>query len=117
MENHVRVARKTPIFAELRDGSGFRQCIILKKQLCDESQVKRVTRECTIDVVGELKGSVQDTPTRHRNILLMELRVKAWRTIGDSPFALENVINKDSSILQRVQKGHRVRAEGHNRLS
>ena len=48
--------RKTPIFAELRDGSGYCQCVVVGKELCEESQVKRVTRECTTDVVGELKA-------------------------------------------------------------
>ena len=67
--------RKTPIFAELRDGSGHYQCIIHKKELCDESQVKPVTRECTTDIVGELKANRarRDRPTSRT---LLELRTR-----------------------------------------
>ena len=42
--HHVRVAGKTPIFDDLREGSGYCQCIILKKELLEESQVKRLRR-------------------------------------------------------------------------
>ena len=47
--------RKTLVSVELPDGSGYCQCIVLK-ELCEESQVKRLTRECANDVVGELKA-------------------------------------------------------------
>ena len=50
-------------------------------------------------------------------MLRLGLRVEAWRTIGDSPIELENVI-KDSSIPQRVQNRHLVvHAEGRSRSS
>ena len=46
-------------------------------------------------------------------MLPLELRVKAWRVIGDSPIELENVINKDRSMSQRMQNRHLViRAKG-----
>ena len=48
----VRAARKTLIFVELRDGLGCCQCVVFGKELCDESLVKLLTRECTNDVVG-----------------------------------------------------------------
>ena len=51
-------------------------------------------------------------------MLSLELWVKAWRVIGDSPIELESVINKDSSIPQRVQNRHLVvRAERRSRSS
>ena len=52
------------------------------------------------------------------DMLSLELWVKAWRVIGDSPIELESVINKDSSIPQRVQNRHLVvRAERRSRSS
>ena len=41
-------------------------------------------------------------------MLPLELMVKVWRTIGDSPIELESVINKDSSIPQWMQNRHLV---------
>ena len=80
---HVRVARKTLIFVELRDGSGYCQCVVFGKELCEESQVKRLTRECTTDVVGELNASEGKTdPHDIADVLPLGLMVKAWRVIG-----------------------------------
>ena len=52
------------------------------------------------------------------DMLPLELKVEAWRTIGDSSFDLENTINKDSSIPQWMQNWHLVfRAERTSRSS
>ena len=100
---HVCVARKTLIFGELRDGSGFCQCVI-GKELCEESEIKRLTREWTTDVVGELKA-YRARRDRLTSRTQLELCVKAWRVVEDSPIELENVINKDQSIPQWCRTG------------
>ena len=52
---HIRKARKTLIFVELRDGTGYCQCVIWGKELCDAERVSKLTRECSLEVTGRLK--------------------------------------------------------------
>ena len=51
---HIRKARKTLIFVELRDGTGYCQCVIFGKELCQPEMVKKLTRECSLEITGKL---------------------------------------------------------------
>ena len=81
-------------------------------ELCEESQVKRLTRGVHGRLHRQTEGVQGNThPPDIADVLPLGLRVKELRVIGDSPIELENVI-KDQLIQQRVQDRHFVvRAE------
>ena len=106
---HIRKARKTLIFVELRDGTGYCQCVIFGKELCNAERVNKLTRECSLEITGRLqKYQGKSHPPEIMDILDMELQVTDWKIVGESPIELEGIINKDSSIPQRMQNRHIV---------
>nr|BAN37679.1 asparaginyl-tRNA synthetase, putative [Entamoeba histolytica] len=106
---HIRKARKTLIFVELRDGSGYCQCVIFGKELCEPEKVKLLTRECSLEITGRLNAYAgKNHPPEIADILNLEMQVTEWKVIGESPIDLENIINKDSSIPQKMQNRHIV---------
>ncbi|KAL7718612.1 asparagine--tRNA ligase [Entamoeba marina] len=106
---HVRIASKNLRFVELRDGTGYVQCVFWGKELCRSEEIKSLTREASIRVTGELKAyEGKSHPPDIIGIINLELQVKSFKIVGKSPIDLENIINKDSSIPQRMQNRHIV---------
>ncbi len=76
---NMRVS-KTNIFIELRDGSGFLQCVISLDEVGEEAfeSAKRLSREASLSLTGEV---IKD----EKQIGGYELRVTSFEIYGQSP--------------------------------
>ena len=94
------------------------ESVVFGKMLCEESHVKRLTQVHDRRRRRAEGAQGKTHPPDIADVLRLELRVEAWQIIGDSPTELDSVINKDTSIPQRVQNRHLVvHAEGRSRSS
>ena len=105
---HVRKTKKSA-FVELRDGTGYCQCVLWGKDICTPEKMKQLTREASLELTGVLTPyEGKNHPPQLVNVLNFELQVKEWKVVGESDPDLENLINKDSSIPQRFDNRHIV---------
>ncbi|EFA81274.1 asparagine-tRNA ligase [Heterostelium album PN500] len=100
--HHVRSQRKIA-FIELRDGTGFLQCV-LQGDLVHPSIVDDLKREATVSLIGTLTLPPADKHCPQG----VELQVDYWKLIGASHLDLEGIINIDSNVDQMLDQRHIV---------
>jgi len=98
--HHVRNQKKIA-FLELRDGTGFLQCV-MAGDLVHPSIVEDLKREATVNIVGTLtippEGKVCPGG--------VELQADYWELIGASSPDLEGIINQESNVDQMFDQRH-----------
>jgi asparaginyl-tRNA synthetase len=89
--HHIR-AQKNIIFIELRDGTGFLQCILAGKKLAHPALAESLKRECSLSITGTL---TRPPAEKHvpKGFEPFELTADYWTLVGSSPIDLENLIN------------------------
>eukprot|EP01105_Mastigella_eilhardi_P005832 TRINITY_DN17535_c0_g1_i1.p1 TRINITY_DN17535_c0_g1~~TRINITY_DN17535_c0_g1_i1.p1 ORF type:complete len:659 (-),score=219.88 TRINITY_DN17535_c0_g1_i1:83-2059(-) len=104
--HHVR-AQKNIAFIDLRDGSGFLQCVLAGKHIASETRTATILREASLEVTGTLKAppAGQHTPENPQTCPF-ELQVDWWRLVGPSSLDLEKLVTAESSIPQRFDQRH-----------
>lgn len=98
--HHIRNQKKI-IFIELRDGTGFLQCILANK-LAHPSLAENLRRECSLSIVGTL---TKPPPEKHVPGGF-ELQADYWELVGTSSPDLENLINVESNVDQLLDQRH-----------
>lgn len=89
--HHIRNQNKI-IFVELRDGSGFLQCVLSKK-LAHPSVAEVLKREASVTIYGKLERPPADKHVPGG----FELQADYWILVGSSSPDLENLVNVVSS--------------------
>eukprot|EP00871_Galdieria_phlegrea_P002426 jgi/Galph1/3184/GphlegSOOS_G1831.1 len=90
--HHLRFDGKKLLFIELRDGTGFLQCV-LSDLLCQTYEALTLHREATVNLIGvpaldeRAKGTFPG----------IELHVDYWELIGPSPADIENILTHESN--------------------
>ncbi|GAM17593.1 hypothetical protein SAMD00019534_007680 [Acytostelium subglobosum LB1] len=100
--HHIR-AQKKIAFMELRDGTGFLQCV-LAENLIHPSIVDDLKREATVALYGKLTVPPPDKHCPNG----VELQVDYWQLIGPSNVDLEGIINTESNVDQMLDQRHIV---------
>lgn len=92
--HHIRNQKKI-IFVELRDGTGFLQCVLTGK-LAHPSIADHLKRECALTICGTLTK-----PPAEKHVPGgFELQADYWVLVGSSSADLENLINVvDSKVV------------------
>jgi len=102
--HHIR-AQKNIIFIELRDGTGFLQCVLAGKKLAHASLAETLKRESSMCIVGTL---TRPPPEKHvpKGFEPLELTADYWELVGASSIDLENLINVESNVDQLLDQRH-----------
>ncbi|GJQ11687.1 hypothetical protein GpartN1_g3478.t1 [Galdieria partita] len=90
--HHMREDGKKLLFIELRDGTGFLQCV-LSDLLCQTYEALTLHREATV----LLKGTLTADERAKGSFPGIELRVDFWQLIGPSPSEIENILTHESN--------------------
>lgn len=98
--HHVRNQKKL-VFVELRDGTGFLQCVLTGK-LAHPSIVEQLRREASVSIYGTL---TRPPPEKHVPGDF-ELQADFWELVGASSVDLENIINEESNVDQLFDQRH-----------
>lgn len=92
-------------FVDLRDGTGFLQCV-LTGNLCLTVDALKMRRETSVAFWGTL---VKDELQRAKGTYAgMELHVDYWECMGESPAEIENILTQDSSVDIKLRNRHLV---------
>lgn len=98
--HHIRNMNKI-IFIELRDGTGFLQCVLSKK-LAHPSIAEVLKREASVTIYGKL-----EKPPAEKHVPGdFELQADYWALVGSSSVDLENLINTESNVDQALDQRH-----------
>ncbi|KAN0025912.1 hypothetical protein ACTFIU_001676 [Dictyostelium citrinum] len=98
--HHVRNQKKI-VFLELRDGTGFLQCV-LSGDLVHPSIIDKLLREATVKIVGTLVIPPADKKCPGG----VELQADYWELLGSSNADLEGVINQESNVDHLFDQRH-----------
>jgi asparaginyl-tRNA synthetase len=107
---HVREARKNMAFIELRDGTGYIQCVLAGQRLASAAIIRdKLLRESSIEVRGTVSRipSGQHPPAQPR-ASAFEVQVDWWRLVGPSEIELEKMVTQESDIPQKLDMRHIV---------
>ncbi|EGC39969.1 hypothetical protein DICPUDRAFT_44848 [Dictyostelium purpureum] len=98
--HHVRNQKKI-VFLELRDGTGFLQCV-MGGNLVHPSIVEQLKREATVKIIGTLSIP----PAGKTCPGGVELNADYWELLGSSSADLEGIINTESNVDQQLDQRH-----------
>eukprot|EP01112_Ceratiomyxa_fruticulosa_P009643 TRINITY_DN2524_c0_g1_i1.p1 TRINITY_DN2524_c0_g1~~TRINITY_DN2524_c0_g1_i1.p1 ORF type:complete len:656 (-),score=148.41 TRINITY_DN2524_c0_g1_i1:158-2125(-) len=101
--HHIR-SQKNLAFIELRDGTGFLQCVLAGKLAHVTLVDTYLKREASIKIVGILTLPPPDKHVPGR----FELQADYWQLIGASPTEFEGIINVESTVEQLFDQRHIV---------
>ncbi|KYR00516.1 asparagine-tRNA ligase [Tieghemostelium lacteum] len=98
---HHSRTQKNLAFIELRDGTGFLQCV-LAGDLVHPSIVTDLKREATITIVGTLTPPPENKSAQGG----LELLADYWKLVGSSHADLEGILNTESNVDQLFDQRH-----------
>jgi asparaginyl-tRNA synthetase len=100
--HHIRDQKKIA-FIELRDGTGFLQCVLAGKVL-NTPDAEALGREATVAISGMLTLPPPEKKVPGK----FELQADYWELIGASHVDLENTVNQDTNPDQLFDQRHIV---------
>mmetsp|Transcript_8918 Transcript_8918/g.26786 ORF Transcript_8918/g.26786 Transcript_8918/m.26786 type:complete len:518 (-) Transcript_8918:283-1836(-) len=101
--HHLRWEGRRLLFLELRDGTGFLQCV-LNDTLCMTLDAITLKRESTVTLYGTLHRDERARGTFEG----YELQADYWKLVGKSPAEIENVLTKESNVDILLDNRHLV---------
>ena len=108
---HLRQDGKKLWFVDLRDGTGFLQCVMTGDMCCTVDALK-MRRETSVTFWGTL---VKDEKERAKGSYPgMELHVDYWERVGESPAEIENILTQDSAVDIKMKNRHLVIRGAHS---
>eukprot|EP01061_Rhynchopus_euleeides_P043354 TRINITY_DN756_c1_g3_i1.p1 TRINITY_DN756_c1_g3~~TRINITY_DN756_c1_g3_i1.p1 ORF type:complete len:701 (+),score=313.50 TRINITY_DN756_c1_g3_i1:209-2104(+) len=97
---HIVRQQKNMCFVILRDGTGVMQCVVKDKNLPE------IAREASFAFRGKINHEPKAAKNEHLTCPPFEMSVSEWAIFGMSDPDINNVLNEDTDVHQRLEQRH-----------